>query len=135
VPATASTGRRITASVQRCQKPGSPGARRGPPRPRSSRPGSSQRARVTVRRPSRAISAGSSVIAVSTAAPTTSMAPSAIERIAVLSIIHRPASEMITVRPLNSTARPDVASATPRASSCDRPAATSSRWRARTNSE
>jgi hypothetical protein len=69
------------------------------------------------------------------ATATTSIAPSAIERIAVLSIIHRPPSEMITVRPLNSTASPDVPSATDRASSGDRPPAISSRYRATMNME
>ena len=42
-------------------------------------------------------------MAASTATPTTSIAPTAIERIALLSTIHSPASEMITVSPLNST--------------------------------
>ena len=87
----------------------------------------SRRERPATRRPSTAISTGSSVLAASTATATTSIAPSAIERIAVLSTIHRPASEMITVSPLNRTASPDVAIAMPRASSGGRPAATSSR--------
>ena len=45
----------------------------------------------------------------------------------MLSTIHSPASETITVRPLNSTARPEVASAICRACSGVRPPATSSR--------
>ena len=85
------------------------------------------RERASTRRPSSAISAGSSVVAASTATATTSIAPSAIERIAVLSSIHSPASEMITVNPENSTATPEVAIATARASCCERPAAISSR--------
>ena len=63
----------------------------------------------------------------SIATATTSIAPSAIERIAWLSTIHRPASDTITVTPEKSTARPEVAIATERASSSGRPAATSSR--------
>ena len=112
---TASTGRRMTAAVQPFQNaepPGS-GARR-----RAKRPG------LATRLPS---SSGSSVAAPSIATATTSIAPSAIERIAWLSTIHRPASDTITVRPEKSTASPEVAIATERASSCDRPAATSSR--------
>ena len=123
-PSAATTGRRITASVQRCQKPRSGGA----PRERRKRPEKlRRRERECVRFPSTAISAGSSVVAPSTATATTSIAPSAIERIAVLSSIHSPASEMITVRPENSTATPDVAIATARASSGERPAWISSR--------
>ena len=110
----ASTGRLITPSVQPCQNVPLP-------RPRSSRE------RRTTRWPSSEISAGSRVTAASIATATTRIAPSAIDRIAVLSTIHSPASETITVSPLNSTASPEVASATPRASSCERPPATSSR--------
>ena len=126
VAVTASTGCRMTRSVQRCQNPGPPSGRAA--RRRATSPVKlNRRPRVWTRRPSRRISTGSSVVAARMATATTSIAPSAIERIAVLSIIHSPASEMITVRPLNSTARPDVAIATARASSGSRPAATSSR--------
>ena len=52
----------------------------------------------------------------SIATATTSIAPSAIERIAVLSTIHSPPRDTITVTPEKSTARPEVAIATARAS-------------------
>ena len=74
-----------------------------------------------------AISAGSSVVAVRIETATTVIAPSAIERSAWLSTIHRPASETITARPEKVTARPDVASASARAASWSRPRARSSR--------
>ena len=110
----------MTAAVQRGQKS------------LSGRRERNRRERAATRRPS---STGSSVTAASIATATTRIAPSAIERIAVLSTIHSPASETITVRPLNSTARPEVASATARASAGLRPAAISSRKRATMNSE
>jgi hypothetical protein len=71
--------------------------------------------------------AGSSVADASTETPTTMIAPSAIERSALLSTSHRPASETITVTPENRTAMPDVAIAVARAVSGVRPARTSSR--------
>ena len=71
----------------------------------------------------------------SIATATTRIAPSAIERIALLGTSHRAASEAITVIPENSTATPDVLIARERASSSERPARTSSRKRARTKSE
>jgi hypothetical protein len=66
---------------------------------------------------------------------TTRIAPSAIERIAWLGTSHSPASEMITVAPENRTAMPEVVIARARACSSERPACTSSRKRASTNSE
>ena len=79
------------------------------------------------RSPSIAISAGSSVIAVRIETATTVIAPSAIERSAWLSTIQRPAREMITASPEKLTARPEVASASERASLWSRPASRSSR--------
>ena len=73
------------------------------------------------------MSAGSSVAEASIATATTRIAPTAIDWIAVVSMRNRPASEAMTVTPLNSTARPEVASAVARASSGALPARTSSR--------
>ena len=73
------------------------------------------------------ISAGSSDADATSDTATTRIAPSAIERMALLSTIHRPASDTITVRPENSTAIPEVAIARARARSGEWPACTSSR--------
>ena len=124
-PSAATTGgaSRLRPALPEAALP--PAARRASRRKRPEK--LKRRERECARCPSTAISAGSSVVAPSTATATTSIAPSAIERIAVLSSIHSPASEMITVRPENSTATPEVAIATARASSGERPAWTSSR--------
>jgi hypothetical protein len=132
--ATAGTGRRMTAPAQRAQKPGGSGAsgrvepgrlgdreRRMSPRIANTRP------RVYARWPSSEISAGSSVAAATTDTATTRIAPSAIERRAVASTIHRPASDTMTVTPEKATATPEVDSATARASSGLRPLRTSAR--------
>ena len=57
------------------------------------------------------MSTGSSVARASIATATTRIAPIAIERSAVVSMRNSPASDAMTVRPLKSTARPEVASA------------------------
>jgi hypothetical protein len=137
---TETTGRRITAAVQRSQKVARSGAVE--PRRRSLRIGW-RKAEITrqvtppasTRWPSRRIRTGSSVEATSTATTTTTIAPRAMERSAWLSIIQRPAREMKTAMPEKATARPEVESAVARASRADAPALTSSRKRARMNRE
>ena len=79
-----------------------------------------------MRLPSSASSAGSSV-SQQHSDRTTTIAPAASERSAAASIANRLASATITVRPLNTTATPEVVSAVIRASSCERPARSSSR--------
>jgi hypothetical protein len=88
---SASTGRRITRSVQATQKRPSPSG--------FDRNGSRTRHR-SIRAPLSAISAGSSVTVASTETPTTMIAPTAIERIAFTSTRKRLASDTITVAPL-----------------------------------
>ena len=91
--------------------------------------------RSASREPKALISAGSSVIAPRTAIATTTIAPTAIERIVLELIRNSPASEISTVMPENATARPDVRMAVVRASSAVAPLWSSSRYLARMNSE
>ena len=119
------TGRRITAPVMRCQKTPPEG---------SPVPTNGTRQRSTFG-PSRCRSAGSSVAAASTATATTSIEAAAIDCTARTGTIQTVPSETSTVRPENTTARPDVRIACTTASSRDTPAASSSRKRASTNSE
>ena len=79
--------------------------------------------------------AGSSVSEAVTATATTRIAPTAIDRIAFKSSRKRPASDTITVAPLNSTALPDVLSAMPSASSLSAPRWSSVRKRLTMKSE
>ena len=90
---------------------------------------------ASTRWPRMRIIAGSRTTAASTATRTTTIAPSAIERSVWLSITQRPASEITTAMPEKATASPEVASASARASAAPLPARTSSRKRARMNSE
>ena len=85
------------------------------------------RPRAYARRPSSRISTGRKVIAARIETATTTIAPMAIERIVVESTRKSPASEIITVTPLKSTATPDVRSAVRRARSGSRPERISSR--------
>jgi hypothetical protein len=73
------------------------------------------------------MSAGRRVSAPSTETVTTTMAPVAMERSVAESTRNSPARETTTVAPEKATATPDVRSATARASSGDRPPASSSR--------
>ena len=77
--------------------------------------------------PSTAIAAGRNVIAARIATATTMIAPIAIERMVVESTRNSPASEIITVTPLNATARPEVRMAIRLASTGSAPSRTSSR--------
>ncbi len=85
--------------------------------------------------PNAVISAGSSVVAPSTAIATTTIAPTAIDRMVLESMRNSPASEISTVTPENVTARPEVRMAEVRASSTVAPLCSSSRYLARMNSE
>ena len=121
-----SHGRRITSSDQRSQKLVSRSRfgrtrRYSPPVKETIRPGSS------ARRPSSAISAGSSVTAEMIDSATTTIAPIASEWIAVESIRNSPASEISTVTPEKTTVAPDVRIATSSACSRVLPACSSSR--------
>ncbi len=123
-PIADSAGRRITSSVQRAQNCGSPaGLRRRSSAPvaLTTRPGSS------ARRPSSAISAGSSVTAPSTAIATTTIAPMASDRITVEFRRNSPASDTSTVMPEKTTVAPEVRIATSSASARSVPRCTSSR--------
>ena len=85
----------------------------------------------STRSPSQASIAGSTVSEANIAIATTRIVPTANEMKALSPLMNMPAIATITVRPEISTARPEVAAATCRASSGLRPAARSSRSRRR----
>ena len=123
-PSADSSGRRMTPRVQRIQKPSRPG--------RSLRPGMRS---ALMRGPSSISTAGSSVMAASTATVTTMIAASAIDCTARTGTIQIEASETITVMPEKATAVPEVAIAVATARSVGAPASSSSRNLARMNIE
>jgi hypothetical protein len=123
-PAAASSGRRITRCDQRIQNPSRPAAFR--------RAGTR---RLLIRGPSSESTAGSRVIAASTATATTMIAASAIDCTARTGTIQIEASETTTVMPEKATAVPDVLMARATATSVAAPAASSWRNRARMNIE
>ena len=83
----------------------------------------------SMRSPSQARSAGSTVIEANIAIATTRIVPSANAMKVLSPLRNMPAIATITVSPEISTARPDVAAATCSASRGSRPAARSSRSR------
>ena len=86
---------------------------------------------LSIRSPSHARSAGSTVSEANIAIATTRIVPSAKEMNVLSPLRNMPAIATITVRPEIRTARPDVAAATASASRGSRPAARSSRSRRR----
>ena len=84
--------------------------------------------------PAKPRSAGSSVIDASTVKSTATMALTAIPRTSGMPMTNRPSMEMHTVTPANTTARPDVVSASAHASSLSAPSCRHERKRVRMNS-
>ena len=97
-----------TATAAASRAPPTPSRRARPTRRPCSRAGARSR---STRAPASASSAGRSVSAASTETQTTTIAPTASERIPLTPIANSPASEAATVAPLNATAFPEVASA------------------------
>ena len=120
-------GRAMMRAAKAAQKPREARSRRAAP-------GRRTLPRSTLR-PTRWSSAGSNVAAATTATATTSIAAPAIDCTARTGTIQTVPSETITVSPEKTTAVPDVRIACAVASALSRPAASSSRKRARMNSE
>jgi hypothetical protein len=116
-------GRRMIRTAQRCQKPSPSAARER---------GIGMRRRST-QWPTRLSTAGSRVMAASTATATTLIDPMAMERNAWMSTRNIPARATITVAPDRATARPEVARVIGTASATVRPRRSSSRKRVTTN--
>ena len=118
-PMTISTGRRITASAQRCQKP------RCPPlaAPAGGEPAQQRHTqRIDAMDREMLSSAGSKVSAANTAAATTHCAPQANRGHERDADQKRPAKPIMTVRPLKRIASPAVETVQAMASCTERPA-------------
>ena len=125
VATIAATGRRVTTPASRPQAPmrGGIAARR---RARRRAPGSRPR---SIRSPSSARTAGSTVTEPSIAMATTNIVPSAMEVNTGMPVMSRPASATMTVTPEITTARPTVAAVAFSAACGPRPLRRSSRSR------
>ena len=120
------TGRRITRFAQPPQNASLPAS--------VVRHGSGRRKRST-RVPAAERRAGSSVTEASTEMQTTTIAPTAMERSALTSIVKSAASETATVNPLKTTAVPELDIARPSAAAVDMPRCSSRRKRLTMKSE